>query len=165
MIRKNDLLDSLLHECDIASHLHGKIPEGRWGYRPTPDQRSTLELLRYLAGCGIGSARAMTEGTWDGYKAAMDRAADMAPEAFPALMATQKDELRALFAGLDDDALSTQEATLPWGEKVTLGRALIETTLKWLAAYRMQLFLYAKASGNTAIGTANNWAGVDAEGA
>jgi hypothetical protein len=45
----------------------------------------------------------------------------------------------------------------------TLGRALVETTLKWLTAYRMQLFLYAKASGNEKIGTANNWAGVDYE--
>ena len=35
--------------------------------------RSTLELLRYLAGCGIGSARAMCEGNWDGYKEAMAR--------------------------------------------------------------------------------------------
>lgn len=163
MIRKNDLLDALLHECDIASHLHGKVSEDGWDYRPTPEQRSTLELLRYIAGCGIGSARAMIDGNWDGYKAAMDRASGMTPAEFPALMATQKSELRALLEGLDDAALETQEATLPWGEKVMLGRALLETTLKWLAAYRMQLFLYLKASGNKAIGTANNWAGVDYE--
>ena len=164
MIRKDDLLAALLHECHIASHLYTKVPEGAWDYRPGPTQRTTLELLQYLQGCGIGSARAMSEGSWDGYKAAMERAADMKPDAFPALMEKQKAELEAFFEGLDDAALETQEATLPWGEKVTLGRALLETTLKWMTAYRMQLFLYAKASGNDAINTANNWGGVDYEG-
>lgn len=163
-MRKDDLRDAILHECDIVAHLHTKIPAGQADYRPSAEQRSTLELLRYLAGCGIGSARAMSDGHWDGYKAAMDRAATMTLEDFPALMATQKEELAAFFEGLDDDALAAQEATLPWGEQVALGRALLETTLKWLAAYRMQLFLYAKASGNAAISTANNWAGVDYEG-
>lgn len=161
MSATSDLCDALLHECDIAVHLCSKLPEGSAEYRPAPEQRSMLELLRYLAGCGIGSARAMRDGDWAGYKAAMERVAEMTVEGFPDAMRLQKDELTALFAGLGDDDLATCEATLPWGEKVTLRRALVETTLKWLTAYRMQLFLYAKAAGNTSIGTANNWAGVD----
>jgi hypothetical protein len=76
-------------------------------------------------------------------------------------MRRQREELAALLDGLSEDDLDGTEATLPWGEKVTLRRALLETTLKWLTAYRMQLFLYAKACGNHDIGTPNNWAGVD----
>jgi hypothetical protein len=157
------LRDSALHECDVAIHLHGKLPEAAADYRPTPKQRSTVELLRYLSACGIGSARAMCEGEWEGYKEAMGRVEDMPLEGFPEAMQHQKQALEALFEGLTDEDLTSREAVLPWGEKVSLGRALLETTLKWLAAYRMQLFLYAKAAGNASIGTANNWAGVDWE--
>lgn len=161
MSARDHLRDSVLFECDIATHLHGKLPDGALDYRPTPDQRSTLELLRYLAFCGIGSARAMADGEWATYKAWSEKTSDMAAEDFPRAMAEQKEALRELFDGLTDEQLGTVESTLPWGEKVPLGRALAETTLKWLAAYRMQLFLYAKAAGNHDIGTANCWAGVD----
>ena len=37
---------------------------------------------------------------------------------------------------------------------------LLETSLKWMTAYRMQLFLGAKAAGNDEIWTPDNWAGV-----
>ena len=156
-----DLRDAILHDCEIAIHLHGKLPPGSADYRPSPAQRSTTELLRYLAGCGIGSALAMRDGSWKGYEDAMDRVAEMPAAGFPDAMRRQKEEIRELLAGLTDADLATRTATLPWGEVVSLGRGLTETTLKWLTAYRMQLFLYAKASGATEIGTANNWAGVD----
>jgi hypothetical protein len=38
---------------------------------------------------------------------------------------------------------------------------LVESIMKWLAAYKMQLFLYIKASGNSSIGTSNVWGGFD----
>lgn len=161
MSRTSDLKDAALHECDIAIHLHAKLPEGAADYRSTETQRTTTELLRYLAACGIGSARAMKDGTWDGYKEAMERNEHMTLAEFPEAMQRQKEELAVFLDTLSDEDLDTCAATLPWGQKVTLGRALLETTLKWLTAYRMQLFLYAKSAGNTEIGTANNWAGVD----
>lgn len=164
MSQTHDLRDALLHECDIAIHLHSKLPEGAADYRPTDGQRNTTELLRYLASCGVGSVLAMRDGTWDGYEEAMDGVADMPIEGFPDAMRRQKERLRELLDGLSDEDLESVESTLPWGQKVTLGRALMETTLKWLTAYRMQLFLYAKAAGNDAVNTANNWAGVDYEG-
>jgi hypothetical protein len=46
------------------------------------------------------------------------------------------------------------------GDKTTVGRALVEITLKWMTAYRMQLFLGAKAAGNTEIWTPDCWSGV-----
>ena len=46
------------------------------------------------------------------------------------------------------------------GDK-TKGVYLVENLLKWLAAYKMQLFLYVKANGNASIGTSNLWGGVD----
>jgi hypothetical protein len=57
--------------------------------------------------------------------------------------------------------LETQMAPLPGGGTRTLGLAILEAPFKWLTAYKLQLFLYAKATGASAIGTANAWAGVD----
>jgi hypothetical protein len=38
---------------------------------------------------------------------------------------------------------------------------LLETTVKFLCAYRMQLFLYLKQMGVEGLGTAHAWAGRD----
>ncbi len=55
-----------------------------------------------------------------------------------------------------------RDASCPWGTPVKLGEALVRTVLYTYVAYRMQLFLYAKESGNADIGPANCWVGVDA---
>jgi hypothetical protein len=161
MLDKDDLLAVMLKECDICVHLFGKLAEGALAYRPTPAQRSTLELLRYLTYCGIGGARVAVEGSYDSFKRAAARAADMPGEEFPAAMERQKRELSDLFASLTDGELATREAVEPTGDRVKLARAMLDMPLRWLTGYRMQLFLYAKAAGNDRIGTANCWAGID----
>lgn len=161
MIGKHDLLETMLFECDICTHLFGKIPEGGFDYRPTPGQRSMRELLAYLSYCGIAFSRAMIENDWEPYKAAAEAAKDLAPEEFPAAMERQKADLRAAFAGITDADLDERRATVPWGRELPLGKALLDLPLRCLTGYRMQLFLYAKAAGATEISTANCWAGVD----
>ena len=163
MLTKDDILDAIHKEMDICLHLYGKLPEGSLDYRPTPNQRSTLELLRYVSVCGIAGARAMTEGNWDGYQELEARSKDMAAEEFPAAMERQRQELDALFAGLTDDDLVNRTVTEPTGAEVKLARALFDLPLRWLCGYRMQLFLYAKAAGNADIWTPNCWAGIDWE--
>jgi hypothetical protein len=44
-----------------------------------------------------------------------------------------------------------------------LGEALIELVLKTATAYRMQLFLYAKASGSAQLTSSDCWQGVAAK--
>jgi hypothetical protein len=161
MSMKADLLDSMLHECDIAIHLHGKIPDGGLDYRPSEEQRSTLELLRYLSFCGLGFVDALESGNWDGYTAMSNESEGMAAEDFPAAMERQKEGLRERLGGITDDDLANREAQMPWGASFTLGRALLSLAYSSLAAYRMQLFLYAKAAGNPDLKTPNCWAGVD----
>ena len=159
MITKSDVLESILHECDICSHLFTKLPSGGLDYRPSKTQRSNLELLRYLSFCGIGGTLAMVDGEWDSYKTWANEQADMPADEFPAAMERQKDALRAKFAEITAEDLG-REATLPTGTKVTLGRALLDVPLKWLTAYRMQLFTNVKAAGNEEIWTPDCWAGV-----
>lgn len=161
MITKTHLLDSMLHECTVAQHLYGKLPPGSFDYRPTPGQRSTAELLQYLSVIGIAGCTCMVESDWKRFGAFSARAKELAPEGFVEAMDRQKAELIALFKDLPDERLATQQAPLPGGATQPLAVALMNGPVKWLTAYKLQLFLYAKASGADAIGTANAWRGVD----
>ncbi|RKY18649.1 MAG: hypothetical protein DRQ55_12780 [Planctomycetota bacterium] len=159
MLTKDDLLQSLLAECDIAVHLFGKLPAGAMDYRPSENQRTTRELLQYLGFCGIGALSAMTDGNWDGYQAWAERLGKRSVDDFVSTMEEQKAALTEAFAQLTEDDM-LRDATLPVGTVVSLERALMETALKWLVGYRMQLFLYAKAAGNDEIWTPDCWVGV-----
>lgn len=161
MITKDQLLSAMQRECDICTHLHGKIPDGSSDFRFTPPQRSTLELLQYLSFVGTGFTTAVLESSWDPYAELAKASKSLASEDFPAAMEKQKQDLADLFAKVTDEDLATKEFTQPWGNTQKLGHALQELAYASLVAYRMQLFLHAKSSGNADISTPNCWAGVD----
>lgn len=160
MITKDQFLANLLRECNICKHLVTKLTPESYDYRPSESQRSTIELLRYLAICGIAGTRSMASGDWGVWKEYSERVKELTPEEFPHAMDQQIDELKTFFASISEETLETQQAVLPWKETVPLGAALLAGPFKWITAYKMQLFLYAKANG-AAIGTANAWAGAD----
>ena len=162
MITKSHLLDSMLHECTVAQHLFTKLPAGAYDFRPTPGQRSTAELLQYLSVIGIAGATCMVEGDWKRFGPFSARAKELTPAGFLAATDQQKAELTALFATLTEERLATQPAPLPGGGIQPLAVALMNGPLKWLTAYKLQLFLYAKSSGAHEIGTSNAWRGLDA---
>ena len=163
MITKDELLAGMQRECDICIHLHSKIPDGGLDFRFTPDQRTTLELLRYLSFVGTGFTTAVIDATWDPYGEMVKASETLTSEEFPAAMERQKQALADLFAKVTDEDLQTKEFTQPWGHTQKQGHALQELAYASLVAYRMQLFLQAKAAGNTEIATPNCWAGVDLE--
>lgn len=160
MITKDQLGASMLHECKVALHLFGKLSPDAYDYRPSPRQRTTTELLRYLAICGIAGTRCMADADWKLFAEYRARTNEMRPEEFPAMMERQKGELDAFFRSVTEEMLEMQDAPLPGGGMQPLGAAILNGPLKWLAAYKLQLFLYAKASG-AEIGTANAWNGID----
>ena len=161
MITKEQLASSLARECDIALHLFGKLGSDSYDYRPSSGQRNTTELLQYLSMCGIGGIRWLAEGRLELWNERVAKAADLAPAKFPEAMKQQKAEIAEFFAKTDESVLATREATMPTGDRMPLGAAIMNGPLKWLTAYKLQLFLDAKASGATEIGTANAWAGID----
>ena len=161
MITKSGFLEMCRREAGICRHLHGKIDESKLEWKPGENMRTTLELLRYLTYTGIAPAQATVENDWETAKGWADKAKDMTAAEFPARMDDQVRHLEKLLEPIPDDDLMNREVALPWGENTTLGGALVATTLRFLAAYRMQLFLYVKASGVSDIGPANCWAGID----
>jgi DinB family protein len=160
MLSKDQFLDSMRQEIKIIKHLATKVPPGTWNWRPTPGQRSTLELLRYLTYCGtIGAIHAVTDN-WD-HAEAMEKAAEsVTPENFAAAMDKQMAALESLIRPLSDAELAEKPTTMPWGAPTKVGIGLVDMGLKPLVAYRMQFFLYAKQSGNAEIGSAECWVGM-----
>jgi hypothetical protein len=161
MLTREQFLSSCDHEIKVIKHLATKLPPGGARYRPSPQQRSTLELMQYLTTCAIVPATAAVNGNWDHAESIESAAAKITPENFGLAMDRQARALRELLSRVPHADLQHRNAQLPWGTPVKLGEALLTMAFKPLVAYRMQLFLYLKASGRTELGPAQCWLGVD----
>jgi hypothetical protein len=161
MISKEQFAQSMARECDIIVHLFSKLPPEAYDYRPSEQQRSTTELLRYLSICAAAGIHCMKNGDFKLFAPFSERAKEMPPSEFPAAMARQKQEILDFFDSVSEETLLTQEAPMPGGAMLPLGAAIVNGPAKWLAAYKMQLFLYAKANGLSELKTSNLWRGTD----
>ncbi len=65
VLTKSELLSSLRHEVRILTHLAGKVDPAQLDYRPTRTQRSTLELLQYMAIMGPTQIAAIKGGVFN----------------------------------------------------------------------------------------------------
>jgi hypothetical protein len=159
MYTKAAFLKTVKLETKIIKHLASLVPANSYDYRPTPGQRSTLELLRYLTTCGATSAIYAATGTWDHYEK-MDAEAKQLQPADIAKALDKQARLIAKAVKPFSDAKMQKTKVKTWaGATITLGEGLIDMVLKQLVAYRMQLFLYAKASGASDLGTSDVWMG------
>ena len=165
VLSKSELIASLQNEVRILLHLAHKIDRSTLDYRPTPKQRTTLELLRYMSMMGpmmikygLGKGGEFDRDAWTvEAKAAEARDFDQTL----ATISAQPDEYVKLFAEVTDDDFRS-EITVFDGSKMTCGNYLVNSVLGGCAAYRLQLFLYLKACGQEELGTSNLWGGVDA---
>jgi len=162
VLTKSELIASLQNEVRILLHLASKIDRARLDYRPTPKQRSTLELLQYLTMMGPAIVQSAKAGTFDmaAWTAAERAAAARDFDQTLAAIAAQTNAYATLLADLSDADLRAEIE--PFGDKTTRGAFIVTWVLCGCAAYRTQLFLYLKACGRDELGTMNLWAGVDA---
>jgi hypothetical protein len=162
VLTKSELIGSLQNEVRILLHLATKIDRKQLDYRPTPKQRSTIELLKYLSIMGPALVQAAKAGTFD---VAVWTAAQQAAEARDydqtlAAIAAQTDSY-AKELGAMSDADFRVEIEM-FGNKTTRGAFIVNLVLCGCAAYRTQLFVYLKACGREDLSTMNLWAGIDA---
>lgn len=161
VLTKAELVGALQNEVRIVLHLAGKIDRAKLDYRPTPKQRSTIELVRYLSMMGPVIAKSIAAGAFDedawtaAERAAAARDLEQALEA----IAAQKETYATLLAGVSDADLRAEIEM--FGEKGSRGAFLVNLLLCSCTAYRMQLFLYLKASGREELNSTNLWGGVD----
>lgn len=161
MITKDDILNSIAHEIHCCKHIYGKLPSDSFDYRPTPGQRSTLELLRYISIIGIAGTRMMIERNREVWQEYGERSKTMEPDGFPAAMDLQLQELKDLLAPYSEEDMNSKTLRLMTGNEVPINVGLMNTVVKWLTAYKMQLFLYTKSCGRDDISTYDCWAGID----
>jgi hypothetical protein len=162
VLTKSELIGALQHAVHVLLHLAGKIDRAQLDYRPTPKQRSTLELLKYLSVMGPAMVDAAKEGAFDraAWGAATQAAESSDFDQTLAAIAAQR-ETYASQLGAMSDADFRVEIEM-FGRKTTRGAFLVNTVLCGYAAYRTQLFVYLKACGRDELNTMNLWAGVDA---
>ncbi len=162
MMAKEQLIKSCLHEIRCIKHIASKIPDDQYEYRPTPVQRTMTELLRYLSACASAPLCNMRDNNWDAAEA-FEKASDSLDvrKDFASAMDKQGEFIRETVSAFKDADFATADREMPWGAPCKLGEGVINTVLKPLVAYRMQLFLYVKASGRHDLGPAQCWVGVD----
>jgi hypothetical protein len=162
VLTKSELIGSLQNEVRVLQHLITKIEPSMVDYRPTPGQRSTIELLRYLNAMGPVLVKSALEGKFDeaawGAKAAAVAEKDLAGVA--AELAKQADEYQQLLGNVPDEAFRKEIEI--FGVKGSAGSFLVNLVIGGCAAYRTQLFCYLKACGRSELNTMNLWAGMDA---
>ncbi|MCC6295012.1 MAG: hypothetical protein IT164_20335 [Bryobacterales bacterium] len=161
VLTKQDLINSLRNEVRVLLHLCGKVRPEMLDYRPTPKQRSTLELLRYLTIMGPILVPSIKAGAFlvEEWGAAEAKAAAMDFDAVvKALEAESAFYEQAVGAMTDEELRGDIEL---FGVKSARGPLLVNLIVCGHAAYRTQLFCYLKSCGREELNTMNLWAGVD----
>lgn len=158
MYTKEQIWSSFTKEFAILKHLAEKVPAGGEHHKPTEKQRTTLELMHYIAGFGGGMFNVIKTGDGAAFMNYASTVKDITVANFAAAIDTQEVAMKEMFEGFTAEFLAEEISV--WGNTQSRGMFLLEC-LKMLTAYKMQLFLYAKAAGNHAIGTSNVWAGMD----
>ena len=165
VLTTTELVETLQQEVRILLHLAGKVEPSMLEYRPTPKQRSTLELLRYMAIMGPTQLTVIERGVFDRptlsavWSPAEAEAAKMSFDQAVAAIGRQSDEYaRRLGAWTESDFRKEVDM---FGRKSSRGLLVIWLIVNGHAAYRTQLFLYLKACGRDELSTVNLWAGAD----
>jgi len=162
ILTKSELVAALQNESRILLHLASKVDRNQLDYRPTPKQRSTIELLRYLTIMGPMLIPAIKTGAFDGAAFGAAQAAANAMDFDQVIAAIEKqssDYAQQLGAFSDADFRSELDL---FGKKASRGSHIVYVVLCGHAAYRTQLFLYLKACGRDELNTMNLWGGMDA---
>jgi hypothetical protein len=162
VLTREELVLSLQNEVRILLHLTAKIDRAQLDYRPTPTQRSTIELLRYLTVMGPRLIQFIHSGMFDhaAWETALADASRLDFDQVLAAIQKQSAEYAELIAQFSDEELRAEvQMFFRTGSR---GSIIVNLVLCGHAAYRTQIFLYLKACGREQLSTANLWAGVDA---
>jgi len=165
VLTKEELIASLQNEVRILLHLAGKVDRSQVDYRPTPTQRSILDLLQYLAIMGPTLIAVLRKGPADRAAfSAMWSPAEAAAKAMnfdQAVAAIEKQSgeyARLLSEWTEADFRADVDM---FGRISSRGSLLVNLVLAGHAAYRTQLFCYLKSCGRDELNTMNLWAGMD----
>ncbi len=165
VLTSEELIGALGHEIKILLHLAGKIDPPKLDFRPTPKQRSTLELLQYLAIMGPTQLAAIDGGVFTResmsnlWGPAEARAQDLDFAQCLEEIGRQAAFYRDTFRTWTGDRFRAEVNM--FGMQRSKGALVTSLILNAHAAYRMQLFCYLKMCGREELNTVNLWVGAD----
>ena len=161
MISPDQFIRLIQKEINLIISLSKNIQQEQLSYKPKDSMRSMQELMQYLTGCGYYyAAYWKTNGeisVADYFKEIREKAIPVTLENFEEKMKQELDWIKTLVHSYNQDEWQHKMVKFPWGEEAPLGEAMIETSLKWLTAYKYQLFVYIKISGDIPLSTRDVW--------
>lgn len=165
ILTKKELIRSLNGEIRLILHLISKCDSAQLDYRPTPIQRSTIEVLQYLSSFGPIHMNAILADTFDmdswrsSWTSGKAASKELDLDQTKAAIASHASLYAERIESCSDERLS--EEFEMFGQKSTRAAWIISLLLCHYSAYRMQLFLYLKSSGREELNTMNLWVGMD----
>lgn len=157
---KEILQESIIKELRLIKRLSSKISAGTEDFRPKENVRSIIELLQYLSGCGTGMIQFGLSGETEARPFLLklrENAPKVTLENAPSIFDAQIDLVNKLFDSITEEDLLTKTVTYPWGTTDSFGKVILETSIKWLTGYKMQLFIYLKQVSHEALSTPDLW--------
>lgn len=158
---KDHLRNAIVKEMQICKRLYTKIPEDKMDFRPKENVRSILELLQYLSFIGTAMPDYWLNYSdvafGDVFGKLVAGAKEMQYHAFPSAMDSQMEKIELILNQLSEKDLSEKQVTYPWGGEVAMGEGIMATSVKYLAAYKLQLFSLIKFCSDQKLGTADAW--------
>jgi len=165
-MNKAQILSTLGQEVKIVKHLFTKVKTENLNYAPAEKMRTLEELLRYLSYAGVATINWYCSDEDDEtskvtYKAYVSKAENFAIENFATEMDAQLQEISVFLDKISEEDFSTKTVKIITGKVCTFNEAIVNTSLKYLTAYRLQLFIYLKQLGFGELNTFNCWVGID----
>lgn len=165
VLTKEELLTAIKDEVRLMQHLVSKVDPGMLEYRPVPQTRTLLEVLRYITMFPGLHLRGTLAPVFDMQawmqdfqtEDALSKARDL--DQVKEALAQQPAMAEGLLANYADDEFRKELEM--FGEKASRGVWVVRMVLNHYAAYRMQLFVYLKAAGRPELNTMNLWVGTD----
>ncbi|MCW3103029.1 MAG: hypothetical protein JWO09_1469 [Bacteroidetes bacterium] len=156
---KKHLIENIEREITLLKELAVHVEEKDLEFRPVEKVRSTLELMQYLSSIGGVIFRWMIKNdiTPEDRKKIAEHRSTLTLANFQERLDEDLRVMKMYLSGISEEELLTKEVELPWKEKMVLGNAIINCPIKWLATYRMELFLYLKMNGHSELGTKDAW--------
>ncbi len=156
---KHHLLQNLQREIFLLKQLAKFIDEKDLSFRPNEKMRSTHELMQYLSGIGATMLRWFVKNdiTQEEWVKIREYRKTLTLENFQQRLDEQMEQIKMYMEMISEEDLNSMEVELPSKEKMVLGTAIINAPIKWLAAYRMQLFVYLKMNGKLELSTREAW--------
>jgi hypothetical protein len=156
---KEHLYQNLEREIILLKQIAKTIQEKDLDFRPHEKSRSNIELMRYLSGLGANMLRWFIDNdlTPDEWLKIREHQKTLTIENFPARLDEQLATIKRYMDAITEEELLTKEITLPSKEKMILGTAIINAPIKWLASYRLQLFVNLKLNGHETLSTKEAW--------